>query len=176
MGKMKELVIPFSGMKEGKYDFSYSLNDKFFEALEFSEIKKGNVKVDIVMERRATLLNLEIKLDGTVELECDRCGNTYDQPITDHRYIVVNLNADNFEDEDDLISLPSNYNELDLTQYIYEYIALAVPQKRVCPETTGCDPEVLKKLDQLFPGEQKNESTADDPRWDVLKKLKDNNK
>ncbi len=93
MGKMKELVIPFSGMKEGKYSFSHVLDNTFFESLEFSDIKKGNVKVNIELERRPNLLNLEITIDGTVEQECDRCGNTYDQPISDHRNVVVNLNA-----------------------------------------------------------------------------------
>lgn len=174
MARMKELVIPFSGMKEGEYSFSFELNESFFESLEFSEIKKGKVKVNIELERRPNLLNLEITLDGMVELECDRCGNTYEQPIADHRFVVVNLNADQFEDEDDLISLPANYNELDLTQYLYEYIVLAVPQKRVCPESIGCDPEVLKKLDQLYPGEQTG-NTSTDPRWDALKNFKDNN-
>lgn len=174
MAKTKELVIPFSGMKEGKYSFSHVLDNTFFESLEFSEIKKGNVKVNIELERRPNLLNLEITLDGTVVQECDRCGNTYDQPITDHRYIVVNLNADKFEDEDDLISLPANYNELDLSQYIYEYIALAVPPKRVCPESVGCDPEVIRKLNQLDPGEQ-HELKTTDPRWDALKNFKTNN-
>ena len=171
---MKELIVPFSGMKEGKYSFSVELNDSFVEALEFSEIKKGNIKVNIELERRINLLNIEITFDGTVELECDRCGNMYRQPVTDQRSVVVNLNADSFEDEDDLISLPASYNELDLTQYIYQYIVLAVPQRRVCPESIGCDPEVIRKLDQLLPGEQ-NDNSTNDPRWDALKNFKDNN-
>lgn len=171
---MKELIIPFSGMKEGKYSFSAELNDSFFEALGFSEIKKGNIKVNIELERRPNLLNIAITIDGAVEQECDRCGNTYNQPVSDNRNVVVNLNADAFEDEDDLISLPASYNELDLSQYIYEYIVLAVPQRRVCPESVGCDPEVIKKLDQLIPGEQ-HDNTTTDPRWDALKNFKDNN-
>lgn len=174
MAKMKELVIPFSGMKEGKYSFSYVLDNTFFESLEFSEIKKGNIKVDIELERRPNLLNLEITIDGTVELLCDRCGNTYNQPISDHRFVVVNLNADKFEDEDDLISLPPNHNDLDLSQYIYEYITLAVPPRRVCPESVGCDPDVIRKLEQLNAAEQNKTSTTD-PRWDALKNFKSNN-
>jgi len=172
---MKDLVIPFSGMKEGDYSFSVVLDNTFFESLEFSEIKKGNVKVAIEMERRQHLLNLDITINGFVELDCDRCGNTYNQPIEDHRNVVVNLNSDHFEDEDDLISIPQSQNDFDLTQYIYEYIVLAIPAKRVCPENVGCDPDVIQKLDQLHPGEKQNEDDhATDPRWDALKNLKDN--
>jgi uncharacterized metal-binding protein YceD (DUF177 family) len=171
---MKDLVIPFSGMKEGDYSFSAELDNTFFESLEFSEIKKGNIKVAIEMERRQRLLNLDITIDGEVELECDRCGNTYNQPIEDQRNVVVNLEAEHFEDEDDLISIPQSQNDFDLTQYIYQYIVLAIPLKRVCPENVGCDPDVIKKLDQLKPGENTTDDTTTDPRWDALKNLKDN--
>ncbi|HTF02567.1 MAG TPA: DUF177 domain-containing protein [Bacteroidia bacterium] len=175
MAKIKDLVIPFSGMKEGNYSFSVELGDTFFESLEFSEIKKGEIKVEIEMVRGQNMLNLDIAINGNVELICDRCGNTYPQPIEDERAMVVNIDADHFEDEDDLISLPSSYNDLDLTQYIYEYISLAVPAKLVCPDNIGCDPDVISKLDQLKPGEQSGDDQPTDPRWDALKNLKDNN-
>lgn len=171
---MKDLVIPFSGMKEGDYSFSVELDNTFFESLEFSEIQTGNIKVAIEMERRQHLLNLDIAISGNVELECDRCGNTYSQEIEDQRNVVVNLNSDHFEDEDDLISLPQSQSDFDLTPYIYQYIVLAVPAKRVCPENVGCDPDVIQKLNQLKPGEQKDDDQSTDPRWDALKNLKDN--
>ena len=174
MARMKELTIPFSGMKEGKYEFSALLNDSFFESLEFSEIQKGEIKVKIELERRTDLLNLRVSMDGTVEQVCDRCGNTYNQEISDERNLVVNLNAESFQDEDDLISLPSTYSELDLSQYIYEYIALAIPHRKICPDQPGCDPEVLARLKQLDSDNQK-ESSTNDPRWDVLKNFKENN-
>lgn len=173
---MKDLVIPFSGMKEGEYSFSAELDKSFFESLEFSEIQTGNISVSIEMERRQHLLNLDIAINGAVELECDRCGNTYEQEIEDQRLLVVNLNSDHFEDEDDLISLPQSQSDIDLTPYIYQYIVLAIPAKRVCPENVGCDPDVISKLDQLKPGESKNDNDDEstDPRWDALKNIKDN--
>lgn len=172
---MKDLVIPFSGMKEGNYSFSAELDDTFFESLEFSEIKKGNIKVAIEMERRQHLLNLDITINGSVELECDRCGNNYAQDIHDQRNVVVNLNADHFEDEDDLISLPQSQNDFDLSPYIYQYIVLAIPAKRVCPENVGCDPDVISKLNQLQPGDTDTNETESDPRWDALKNFKSDN-
>lgn len=173
MAKLKDLVIPFSGMNEGKYNFTMELDNTFFESLEFSTIKKGEVKVQVEMDRRQLMLTLDIAIDGHVEMECDRCGNMYRQLIETDRTMVVNLNADHFEDVDDLINLPASYNELDLTQYVYEYISLAVPAKLICPEVPGCDPEVIGKLEKLKPGD--NENTSSDPRWDALKNLKDNN-
>ncbi len=175
MAKIKELVIPFSGMNEGSYSFRMKLDDKFFESLEFSEIKKGEIDVEVEMDRRQHLLTLEITIHGNVEQECYRCGNLFRQEIESEPTMVVNLNAERFEDEDDLISLPASYNELDLTQYLYEYISLAIPAKLVCPPDPGCDPEVINKLEQLKPGEDANDKNSIDPRWDALKNLKNNN-
>lgn len=175
MGKYNDLVIPFSGMKEGDYSFDFSLNDSFFESLEFSQFGKGDINVHVEMERRQHMLNLDIQIKGRVLMQCDRCGNDYYQPIETQRNMVVNLEAEEFEDEDDLISLPAHYTDLDLTQYVYEYIALAVPARLVCPEDPGCDPEVIAKLEKLQSGNEENPSEETDPRWDALKNLKHNN-
>jgi uncharacterized protein len=63
---------------------------------------------------------------------------------------------------------------LDLRQQIYEFIMLALPIKRVHPADkkgkSTCDPVMLKKLEELIIEEKEN-----DPRWDELKKLMNNN-
>jgi uncharacterized metal-binding protein YceD (DUF177 family) len=75
----------------------------------------------------------------------------------------------------DIISVPADEHELDLQQQIYEFIMLALPIKRVHPadinRKSTCDPVMLKKLEELMIEEEKE----NDPRWDELKKLMDNN-
>ena len=74
-----------------------------------------------------------------------------------------------------LLLLPADEHELDLKQYIYEYIHLALPIKRVHPDDKNgkstCDPEMLKKLKEHIV----NNENENDPRWDELKKLMNNN-
>jgi uncharacterized metal-binding protein YceD (DUF177 family) len=74
-----------------------------------------------------------------------------------------------------MITIPADENDLDMKQYFYEYIVLALPIKRMHPDdSTGkrtCDPEMLEKLREHIIGEE-NET---DPRWDELKKLMNNN-
>ncbi|CAN5370416.1 DUF177 domain-containing protein [soil metagenome] len=180
MGGMKAFSIPFSSLKDGSHDFNFLVTDSFFEALPFSEIKKGNVKVDVTMVKSFHIMTLTIKMKGAVELTCDRCGNEYMQPIEGERILVVHLNAEKFEDEDDLISLTDSVHALDLSQYLYEYISLLPPTKRVCggnPEGSNqCDQEVIKKLEELRAGSDSEEEKKDtDPRWDSLKNLKFDN-
>ena len=55
-----------------------------------------------------------------------------------------------------------------ISNFIYEYIMLLLPYKRVHPEGEDlCDQEVVDKLNQ----HTQNES---DPRWAALKELKNN--
>lgn len=181
MGGMKAFSIPFSSLKDGSHDFKFQVNDSFFEAFPFSEIKKGSVQVDVNMVKSFHIMTLNIKMKGEVELVCDRCVSDYRQPVEGERVLVVHLNAESFEDEDDLISLPESVHALDLSQYLYEYISLLVPSRRVCggnPEGSNeCDPEVIKKLEELRAGSDSDEeqNKDSDPRWDLLKNLKFDN-
>jgi uncharacterized protein len=71
--------------------------------------------------------------------------------------------------------MPVDEHELDMKQYFYEYILLALPIKRVHPDdkngNSTCDPEMLKKLKEHIISEE----VESDPRWDELKKLINNN-
>ena len=39
MNNLKEYLIPFVGLKEGKHQFDYQIDDSFFEHFEFDEYK-----------------------------------------------------------------------------------------------------------------------------------------
>jgi DUF177 domain-containing protein len=81
--------------------------------------------------------------------------------------------SDSEDEDDDIITIAANEHELDLSQYIYEYITLSLPIKRVHPEdekgNSTCNKEVLKKLEK-FLIEEENKNT--DPRWNGLKNIK----
>ncbi|MGI9543667.1 MAG: YceD family protein, partial [Cyclobacteriaceae bacterium] len=62
---------------------------------------------------------------------------------------------------------------LDLSQYIYEFVALSVPMKKLHPRFDGEPSEdalVYSSSDEM----QTTEQEATDPRWAALKKLKKN--
>jgi len=62
-----------------------------------------------------------------------------------------------------------------LQQHIYEFIHLALPIRRVHPDdkkgNSTCDPIMLKKLEELVI----DEDVDNDPRWDELKRLMNDN-
>ena len=56
MNKRKEFIIPFVGLKLGKHQFEYQINNSVFEIFDFSEFEKSNIKVNVVLEKKANLL------------------------------------------------------------------------------------------------------------------------
>lgn len=173
---LDEYIIPFSSLKPGRYEYEFEVNDSFFEHFEESEITHGRLAVKLEVQRQPVMLALAFDITGEVELTCDRCGDLYRQPVEGHRRMVVNLGGGEPEDEDDIVILPAHEHALDVSKYIYEFITLLVPQRRVHPEdengVSGCDPEVIKKLNELRIGDDENGDAPSDPRWAALKGLK----
>ena len=170
--------LPLSGMKEGRHTFDFEIGKEFFEEFEESEIKEGSLKAYIEMDKRSTHLDLLVRITGTVMVSCDRCLGMFAWPLDCENRLLVRLGKIISEDDPDIISLPSDEHELELKQHFYEYIYLALPIKRVHPADkngkSSCDPVMLKKLNELLV-EEEGEEKQSDPRWDELKKLKNEN-
>jgi uncharacterized protein len=171
----KEYIIQFVGLPVGKHEYEFKVTDKFFEDLEFSEIKRGNITVDLTLLKQSTMMSLEFKISGTVKVNCDLCTEEFDLPVAgDYKLIVKVGGSDTMDEDDDIITVAANEHELNVKQYIYEYIILSLPIKRVHPPDKNgkstCNPEMLEKVKKYLVDKEKGEDT--DPRWDGLKNIK----
>lgn len=174
MNNLKEYLIQFVGLKIGKHQFDYHIDNSFFGYFEFDEYNASNIKVEVLLEKKTTLLELTIKHKGTVNVPCDLTNEDFDLPIKGKINLIVKF-GDAFNDEnEELLILPHGEYEFSIAQYIYESIILSVPTKRVHPGVKDgtLDSKALEVLNNLAPSEIKEEETKDtDPRWDDLKKL-----
>lgn len=174
MNDLKEYLIQFVGLKLGKHQFDYQLDNTFFGHFEFEEFNDSNIKVAVLLEKKTTMLELIIKHKGTVNVPCDLTSEEFDLPIKGEIKLIVNF-GDTFNDEnEELLVLPHGEYEFNIAQYIYESIILSVPTKRVHPGVKDgtLDSKALEVLNNLAPTEVKEEEEKDtDPRWDDLKKL-----
>ena len=174
MRKLKDYIIPFVGLKLGKHQFEYEIDNEFFEHFEYDEFNSANVKVDLTLEKKTTMLELTFKASGTVNVYCDLTNEPYDQPISSELLLVVKFGDSYNDDNEDLLILPHGEYEVDVAQYIYELIVLAVPSKRIHPgvEDGSLQSDVLDKLAELSPKEKEIKEEEDiDPRWNKLKNL-----
>ncbi len=168
-------TIPLSGLKEGRHKIDFEINKEFFKQYEESEVKEGSLIVIIEMDKRTSHIDLLIRISGNVRLFCDRCLEMFLQPVDCENRLLVKFGKSIEDNDPDILSVPIDETELDMQQHIYEFIHLALPIKRVHPDdskgNSTCDPEMLRKLEELIVKEE----IQNDPRWDELKKLMNNN-
>lgn len=171
MKELKEYNIQFVGLKEGKHIFNYSIDNKFFEAFNYDEFKTSNISVELVFVKKSTLLELEFHAKGTIEVPCDITNEDYHQEINANLPLVVKFGPEFNDDNEEILIIPHEEYQLNVAQYIYEMIVLAVPNKRIHPKVADgtMQSDVLKKLRELEVKEKKEEII--DPRWDKLKSL-----
>lgn len=166
-------TIQFKGLKDGFHLFEFDLNNKFFEFFNNQDVERGKLTARVNLERKPTLLELEVKIKGTVNVLCDRCLDFFDFPISYSGKLYVKFTNDAYSLEDpDVICLDPEDYQVDLAQYLYESVILSLPYKKVHPDVkkgaASCNPEMLEKLNKILIKENKET----DPRWDKLKDLK----
>lgn len=145
MGELKHYIIAYKGLKPGRHDFHFTVDKSLFEAFGSTEIKDGHCEVAVVLDRGESMLTLDVTIEGSVVVACDRCLEDVDIPIHYKGELLVKFSDEVHEYDGDVMWLLPMENELDLTQYIYESIVLSLPYQRVHPEGE-CNPDMLKRF------------------------------
>lgn len=175
MKPFKAFDIQFAGLKLGTHQYEYTIEQTFFELFEYDEYNSVSVKVRLELEKKTTLLELKLLAKGVVNVNCDLTNEPYDQSVTSEFEMVVKFGPEYNEDNEGILIIPHGAYEINVAQYIYELIVLAVPQKRIHPgvKDGSLDSDILKMLENFSPKSvKKTNSNKDiDPRWDSLKKL-----
>jgi uncharacterized metal-binding protein YceD (DUF177 family) len=173
--KLSTYNIAFKGLAEGFHIFDYHISDAFFVLFENSLVEQADVNVKITLEKRNTFMSLNIALAGIIPLVCDRCLEQYDQPVTHHAGLLIKFGGSSGSDDEDVIWLHPDDFQINVAQLIYEYICLSIPLKHVHPPRakglSGCNPEMLKKLEE----HTYTAGIKTDERWDQLKSLTNKN-
>jgi len=149
-----QYIIQFKGLKEGVHEFEFILGKPFFEEFEHLEIQDGRVVAGITLERKTSLLDLEIHLHGNILVLCDRCLDHFWMEVDYTNHLVVQFSERDQEGNDEIIYLHPEEYQLDLKHFLYECVSVSIPYRKVHPDLpngeSGCDPEMLGKLESLI--------------------------
>lgn len=175
MGNTKNYVISFRGLKIGNHEFDFQISDSFFEAFEYSRTKKGKIALKVIVNKAENMLNLQLIFKGKLDVICDSCGEDIDFPLDFTERLIVKFGDEEQEDNDEVVFLSNTAYEINLVQFIYEYVNLALPMRITHPEdeegNPSCKVDVLEEFEDF--SEQEEEM---DPCWDALKRLKTKSK
>lgn len=172
MSLLHSFDINFVGLNNGVTEYTYQLDDAFFEFYEYSLVKKGNLEVKLSFDKKDGFFTLEFDIQGTVELLCDRCVDNFDYTVKTVEQQLVKIEEEPNDEVDDWIVLGKNDFHINVAPLIYEFTMLALPLINIHPDkedgSEGCNPETIRLLKKLSINE---EQPTSDPRWDALKKL-----
>jgi uncharacterized metal-binding protein YceD (DUF177 family) len=174
MNYYSQFIIPVTGLKPGSHQFDFEIDDSFFENFEYSEIRNGGIHLHLVIEKEENLLVFHFDFKGQVRVPCDRCYEPFDLPIGGKERLILKFGRDFHEESEEVQVVPIGENHFDISPFIYEYIHLSLPVRRVHPENelgeNICDAGIIHRLEDL------SKSSEPDPRWEVLAMLKKNRK
>jgi len=159
---LSEYTIQFESLKQGTHYFEYSIDNKFFGEFDCEEFEKSSFKIDLEFMKQSTMLLLKFNFKGTITVPCDRCLDLVEIAVDGEEKLIIKFGNEMYEETEDILILPIYEYKLNVAKYIYEFINLNLPQKRVHP-TGLCNQEVIKELEKI---EQKKEII--DPRWSAL--------
>ena len=158
-----------------EHDFEFAFDDQFFEEFEDSIVEKGTGKVQLVLNKSDTMMKLHFDIKGEVELECDRSLEKFAYPIDTSRDLILKYGDEWQELSDEIIVIPRDSERINIAQFVYEFIGLAIPMKKLHPkfssEEQNDEPEIVYSSQDQDEGQENNEGSID-PRWSKLKKLK----
>ena len=174
MNYFAQFIIPVTGLKPGSHQFDFEIDDSFFEHFEYSEIRAALINLHLLIEKEDNLLVFHFDFKGRVNVPCDRCYEPFDLPVEGKERLILKFGSNFHEESEEIQVVPVGENHFDVSPFIYEFILLSMPVRRVHPDNeegeSTCDPEVIRLLEDNTP------PSEPDPRWEALAKLKKNNK
>ena len=183
-------------MRESSRVYSYKIDNQFFADIDAPQIQKGELEVQLTVQKSIGVFVLNFHTEGVVYVPCDRCLDDVEIPIDTDNSLKVKLGEEESEDAE-FITVSELDGFINIAWYIYEFIALSLPIKHIhapgeCNEAmlgalnkylkTDANADDMEDDDDFDADDAADvETTADaepkeiDPRWNELKKILNNN-
>ena len=151
MGNSREYDIAFVGLKPGVHEFNYRVDDKFFANYKETDFNNCYASVKLTLEKNNSFMLLKFEIGGSVNVICDRCGNTLPMDLWDEFKLVIkqveNPEEMNKNEEDaDVYYISRTESHIHLADWIYEFVLLSIPNQRMCSEEEMGGPQCNKEI------------------------------
>ena len=177
MNHRRAYEIAFVGLKPGIHEFNFEIDDKFFAHYGEQDFSNCKAHVKLQLEKHSSFMLLRFDIGGTVEVNCDRCGNKLTLQLWDEFKITIKMVDEpeimNDQEEDpDVYYISRGESHLYVGDWIYEFVNLSIPMQKMCSEDEiggpQCNKEVLEKLRQMKNDANRNDNSI----WKGLEQFK----
>ena len=119
MSEQNHYIVDLKRLPIGTHLFDFQLDSDFFSSLEKSEILSGEVVAKAVLNLREEDYQLNIAVQGTVFVVCDRCLDPMPLEINDEQEI--------WSADEEMSNGKSQMSNLDLSWLAYEIVSINIP-------------------------------------------------
>jgi uncharacterized protein len=165
------LKVYIAHLKEGHSRLEQRIHPNDVDLADSEEFKEP-IDITYDIDKVGNDFFVDVNASSRMHLVCDRCLESFTRRFNE-KYKVIFSQNEKLEDADqeDVFSIDSGTTEVDITHSVRQTLILALPFKRLCKE----------KCKGLCPSCGTNLNTGKctclaehvDPRWEVLKKLKE---
>ncbi len=167
--------IHLTTLKEPSETFEFKLDKAFFEQYSDDSIENVACVADVHCEKTDRMLICNFAIRGTLMLLCDRSLKPFEHKVDVKSTIYFKFGEEYEEQAEDLIVIPADTVEIDLSQPIFDILYLSIPSRRLHPDHR----DELSEKSYFFTTEKQEATTSKaensdnvDPRWEALQKLK----
>ena len=164
------------GLSNKVHQFQFEIGNEFFSHYGKDIVSEGNFEANVSLDKRETFIEASFLIKGTAKLICDRSLDPFEHPVKINKKIVFKYGDADEELSDEIIMIHRDSDSLELGQYMYEFITLEIPMKKLHPrfqDEEENDDSVGKIIYTSGESSDDNKNGEDiDPRWEKLKKLK----
>lgn len=159
-------IIPLTDSKE-EYICEFNITKNLFHSFGNLDISGSNLVLQVRVNKHSSYTEFMLNMSGFLEIKCDRCLDKYNQDLDIEELFILKPGAF-FDDQTDdkVITYPRDFQSIDITQYVYEYIILGLPLKRMHQNPELCNQEMIEKIESF-----KYSNDHYDQRWNELNKI-----
>jgi uncharacterized protein len=174
---VRAFTVNIVGLTNSVHSFEFEVGNDFFSRYGTELVSEGSLRAEVTLDKRETFIDATFVITGFVKLICDRSLDPFEYRVKTVRKLVFKYGDSDQELSDEIVMIHRDSDSLELGQYIFEFIALEVPIKKLHPRFQDEDEEDDSdgKIIYTSKSASDEDSTDDgdiDPRWDILKKLK----
>lgn len=184
MKDLRPFDIEIQTLKFKRHEFEYDIDASFFTHFERSPVENGTFKVKLTLDKSETMLQLKFHIKGAAEFACDRTSELFDHPIDVTNRLILKFGEADEELSDEIEIISRGTQHVNVAQYIYEFIGLAVPMKKIHPRLADEQYEENEEGILVYRSAGEEDAEGDDegdddegdvdPRWQILKNLPKN--
>lgn len=173
MSRKDRFYIDVYNLKNGVHQYDFEIDDHFFSEFGTEFTDRGKGMATVTLDKTDSLISAGFQLDLKVELTCDRSLEKFEFPVLQKEKLLFKYGEEEKELDVDVYMITKTTQRINFGKHLHDFVGLAIPYKKLHPKYA----DIEEESDELFyqtHSEDDDGETPEDPRWDALKKLRNN--